>query len=431
MSGYPTCCLVNLPCEGVNNDRLEPPLGLLFLGACLREIGAAPTVLDLASSSYNACPEQVPDGFDIYGISACSTNYHAAFRLLSELKRRNPRALFLIGGPHASALPQAVAKNGFDCVVIGEGERAICAIVDQFRAGIRPPRIVHGTAVDPLDALPLPAFDLVDLSTYSRELDGYRCVSIQSSRGCPYTCSFCNSNIMGAGRRIRFFSAERVIQQIRAIKNDYGVHHFRFQDDVFTFSRKRIEELAPRLARENIVYRCFARINNFTREMAVMLRSSGCIHVSFGVETGSPKLLAKNAMDKRQTTGQIRAALGNAHAAGLRTRIFLMVGFPGETDETIAETLALVRACSWEEFSVYPLIAYPGTPMHDRPSEFGITAINRDYSEYFQIGKDMKAAFTIRTNTFDENKVRCWRDHVVRQLLADGRVWAGSALGFQ
>jgi anaerobic magnesium-protoporphyrin IX monomethyl ester cyclase len=191
--------------------------------------------------------------------------------------------------------------------------------------------------------------------------------------------------------------------------------------------------LTPFLAREDIVYRCFARLNTCAEhpEVPRMLRDSGCVHASFGVESGSPKILTIAAMHKNQTADQIRRGLTNAHKAGLRARIFLIVGFPGETDETVTETLALIKSCPWDEFSVYPLIAYPGTPLHDRPQDFGITHIDTNYSDYLQIGKNFRAGFTIRTATFDEHKVRQWRDRVIEELLADGRTWAGNSQGFK
>jgi radical SAM superfamily enzyme YgiQ (UPF0313 family) len=236
---------------------------------------------------------------------------------------------------------------------------------------------------------------------------------------------------MGAGRPIRFRSAENVAAEIRQLKQRYGFRHFRFQDDNFTANLARIKELTALLVSDDIVYRCFARVPSCTREMAETLRAGGCAHVSFGVETGSPKLLARHAMNKGQTPRQIRDGLFAAHRAGLKTRIFLIVGFPGETDGTISETLQLMKSCPWDEFSVYPLIAYPGTPLFERPEDFGITHINRDYSTYLQVGRDRRAGFTIRTEGFDERKVEQWRDRVVEELLADGRTWAGSSIGFK
>jgi anaerobic magnesium-protoporphyrin IX monomethyl ester cyclase len=424
-------CLVHTPCHGLRDDRLEPPLGLLYVASYARCSGYEVVVVDLSSQPSEGLIDRIPDNFDVYGFSTYSATFGLTHELAAATRARNPRALYVAGGPHATALPEKVLAAGFNIVVRGEGELAFAELLEAASAGqpVRP--VLDGTPPAPLDALPLPDYELVDLDTYTRELDGHRCISVLTSRGCPYRCTFCNSTIMGAGRPIRYRGAESVVRELRYLRETYGTRHFRFQDDTFTVDRRRVRELTDHLRDEDIVYRCFARVNTFSANMAGLLRSGGCVHVSFGVETGSPKLLGTSAMHKNQTPEQVRRALLNAHEAGIRARIFLIVGFPGETDRTIEETLALVKSVPWDEFSVYPLIAYPGTALHERPEEFGITWINKDYSEYLQIGNDFRAGFTIRTAEFDERDVCAWRDRVISELLADGRAWAGDAGGYR
>jgi anaerobic magnesium-protoporphyrin IX monomethyl ester cyclase len=429
----PSVCLVHTPCEDLNDDRLEPPLGLLYIATVSQKQGCHVEFVDLSAYDRDDLEKAIPSGCDIYGFSTYSVNYGLTKSLVKAVRTATPEALLVAGGPHATALPKQVAMDGFDTVVTGEGECAFSDIVQSIRIKVPLTGIIAGRTPDTLDALPFPDYELVEVGSYSRELDGQRCMSILSSRGCPYKCTFCNSNIMGAGTPIRYRSPENVVREIRQIKSRYGIRHFRFQDDIFTINAKRVAELTRWLAAEDIVYRCFARINTCANhpEVTRNLRAGGCVHASFGVETGSVKLLAQHAMHKSQTPQQIQIALINAHRAGLRTRIFLIVGFPGETDETIEETLRLVKACPWDEFSVYPLIAYPGTPLHDEPERFGITSIDRTYSDYLQIGRNFRAGFTIRTRDFDEHKVRQWRDYMRDELLSDGRVWAGQARGFR
>lgn len=424
-------CLVHSPCPELRDDRLEPPLGLLYLAAHVREQGFDVVVVDLSSQGEAGLATGVPDGFGAYGYSTYSVNFDITARLAATVRTRNPGSLVVAGGPHATALPESVLAHGFDSVVTGEGELAFAEILSLRAAGSPVPSIVAGLPPHPLDKLPLPAYDLVELESYSRVLDGSRCLSVLTSRGCPYRCSFCNSNIMGAGRPIRFRSAESVAHELSILRQRYGIDHFRFQDDMFTINVRRVRDLTRMLSPMGISYRCFSRVNTCSAGMAGLLRAGGCVHASFGVESGSPTLLGKHAMNKGQTPDQIRWALRNAHEAGIRTRIFLIVGFPGETDETVEQTLSLVKSVPWDEFSVYPLIAYPGTPMHDRPEEFGITHIDRTYSNYLQIGENRRAGFTIRTAEFDETKVREWRDYVIRELLGDSRMWAGDSAGFQ
>ena len=424
-------CFIHTPCLSLRDDRLEPPLGLLYVATLAQSKGYYVKLIDLSAKETPDLGKFIPDDFDVYGFSTYSVNYGLTLELVREVRKRNSHAYLIAGGPHVTALPYEAIHDGFDTIVTGEGEIAVLQILQMLEAGKQPPNIVNGIAPSPLDELPFPDYGLIDFSTYTRQVAGKRCVSILSSRGCPYPCSFCNSNIMGAGKAIRFRSPENVAQEIRQVKENLGVHNFRFQDDIFTLSIKRVREIAPWLAKENIVYRCFARVNTFSEEMAQLLKESGCVHASFGVESGSPKLLANHAMAKKQTPKQIVQALENAHKHGITSRIFLIVGFPGETEETIEETLALMKSCPWDEFSVYPLIAYPGTPLHDRPEDYGITYIDKNYSDYLQIGKNFKAGFTIRTNDFDEHRVREWRDYVIDELLADGRTWAGNSLKFK
>jgi len=404
---------------------------MLYLASIARDLGHEVRLVDLAGSANPDAEIDLPRGFDLYGFSTYSVSYHLTLDLAMAVRRCNPGAFLMAGGPHATALPKQLASDGFDVVVSGEGEVAIARILQDLVAGLTPPRIINGPPPDPLDGLPYPAYELVDIASYRRTVSGQRSLSILSSRGCPFPCSFCNSNVMGAGRQVRYRTAENVVAEIRHLKAKYGVRHFRFQDDLFTSSKKRLKELSPLLRAEEIVYRCFSRVTGFSREVARVLVDSGCQHVSFGVESGSPMILGRHAMNKCQTPDQIRRALTNAAEAGLTVRIYLIVGFPGETEQSISETLALVTDCPWDEFMVYPLIAYPGTPIHDDPEKYGIVSVDRDYSGYLQIGRERQAGFTIRTDTFDKDRVRLWRDRVIDELIANGRTWAGASQGFK
>ncbi|MCL2787143.1 MAG: B12-binding domain-containing radical SAM protein [Micrococcales bacterium] len=420
-------CLVNAPAPGLDDDHLEPPLGLLYLAACARDAGFEVEVADLTGTT----GRQVPSGFDVYGWSTFSTSFHLSAELLDVVRRDQPSAFHIAGGPHATALPHQALSSGFDMVVQGEGERALVEALQAREVGQTLPEVVVGTPPMPLDDLPYPAFDLVDVDSYTRQVAGHRCLSVLTSRGCPFACSFCNSTIMGAGRPIRFRSPQAVVGELEFLRDQYDLGHFRFQDDNFAFSPRRVAEMTAALRPLDITYRCFSRVSVCSPEVAQALRASGCAHVSFGVESGSPAILGRHAMNKGQSPEQIAWALTNAHAAGLRTRIFLIVGFPGETDATIAETLALLTSVPWDEFVVYPLIPYPGTPIHDEPERFGITSINHTYSDYYQIGSGRAAGFVMKTDSFDEAHVRQWRDHVIDGLLAAGREWAGDSANYR
>jgi anaerobic magnesium-protoporphyrin IX monomethyl ester cyclase len=422
-------CFIHAPCPELDDDRLEPPLGLLYIATYLQHNGFNVSVVDLSSVPIQEASKSIPKA-DIYGFSTLSVTYAITQELKRAAKKINPSALTVAGGPHATALPFEVSKD-FDIVVTGEGETAMLYIARARLDGLNLPKIVQGRGVTSLDFLPFPNRDLVDLSTYSRVVNGQRSLSILTARGCPFRCAFCNSNIMGAGsKNIRFRSPENVAQEIRYLQKKYHVSSLRVQDDTFTTSISRIRKLAALLKPLQIRYRCFGRVDKCAnREMTDLLFEGGCRHIAFGVESGSQQIL--DAMRKRQTINEIRDGIKNAKASGLVVRVYLIVGFPGETWKTVQQTIDLMQELQPNEFIVYPLIPYPGTPIWERPQDFGITHIDRDYSKYVQVGRGRKTAFAIRTKEFDERQVEEFRHYMIEQLEEATIQWAGKSARFK
>jgi radical SAM superfamily enzyme YgiQ (UPF0313 family) len=418
--------LIQTPCYELENDRLEPPLGLLYLATWLDRHGYPVQIVDLASMPPETWADAIPRA-DVYGFSTYTTTYHRTLQVLNLVKEVYPDACTVAGGPHASALPYEVARD-FEYVVVGEGEAALLDLLRALDRGETPPRVIAGAPIEDLDTLPIPDYSLVDISSYSRVVAGLPCLSVLSSRGCPYQCVFCNSIIMGSGRRVRLRSAGHVIREIRRLKADWGVQSFRFQDDTFTISLARLKELTAALRDEQIVYRCFGRVNLCTPEMAATLREGGCQHIAFGIESGSDDILRR--MKKGQTVADIRRGIASAKAAGLIVRIYLIVGFPGETWQTIEETINLMLECAPDEFSVYPLIPYPGTPLYETPERFGITEINPDFRQYFQVRRSRGTGYVYRTVDLDERIVADMRAYVIDRL-EPAITWAGESRKFK
>jgi radical SAM superfamily enzyme YgiQ (UPF0313 family) len=344
-------------------------------------------------------------------------------QILRLIKAANPTVRTVAGGPHASALPQQVAKD-FDHVVVGEGENAILRLMDDIASGRMSSPILREPPIADLDTLPFPDYSRVDVSSYHRVVDGSPSLSVLSSRGCPYDCVFCNSIIMGGGQRVRFRSAENVAKEIRELKAIYGVTNFRFQDDIFTLNLPRLHKLTTLLQTEKIIYRCFGRVDRCSRETADLLVAGGCRHIAFGVESGAPVILAR--MRKWQSVEDIRRGIANAHAAGLIVRVYLMVGFPGETWRTVEETVNLMLECRPDEFSIYPLIPYPGTLIYEQPERYGIAAISDDFSQYFQVRRGRGTGYVYRTPDLNEQIVADMRRYVIERLEPVA-TWSGDS----
>jgi anaerobic magnesium-protoporphyrin IX monomethyl ester cyclase len=418
--------LIQTPCYELDDDRLEPPLGLLYMATLLRLHSHQACIVDLSSIPRSEWINTIPSA-DIYGFSTFTTTYSQTLQVLEVVRKLNSMAWTVAGGPHASALPQDVARE-FDFVVVGEGEQAILRLVQALEAGETPPRIMSGQPVADLNSLPFPDYSLVDIDSYRRLVAGRPSLSILSSRGCPYRCVFCNSIVMGRGQRIRFRSAVNVVQEIRSIKALWGVLSFRFQDDIFTLNLPRLREMTALLRDEEIAYRCFGRVDRCSEEVTNLLYEGGCRHISFGVESGSPIILER--MQKGQTTYQIRQGIAAAKLAGLIVRAYLIVGFPGETWETVQESVDLMLECAPDEFSVYPLIPYPGTPLYEQPEMFGITAINPDFSQYFQVRRGRGTGYTFQTADLDEKIIADMRAYII-DSLEPSITWAGDSRGYR
>lgn len=413
-------CLVFTPAYELQEDRLEAPLGILYIATYVKERGYDVVIADLAG-----VPEEewtLPKA-RYYGFTTYSTTYQRTLELRDLALSVNPVAKTIAGGPHASALPGEVIHD-FEHVVKGEGEIATLNIL----SGRNPLGHIQGTPVNDLDSLNLD-YSLVDVDSYSRIVDGKKSFTILSSRGCPYNCLFCNSIIMGAHTPIRFRSPAIVASEIFALKQQYGDVAFRFGDDLFGSNRDWLQEFTDLIVGLNIQYRAFVRLNHCASNgFTEMLVKGGCKHIAVGMETASDAILRN--MRKGMTAQATRDGIRRAKDAGLIVRVYLVVGFPGETWDTVNETIELVRETKPDEFVVYPLIPYPGTPIYEEPERYGLFNIDKDFHKYFQIYGEKKSHFVYDLADIDRVELQAMKDHMVGELENMQLSWARDSKGY-
>ena len=325
----------------------------------------------------------------------------------------------MAGGPHASALPEQVAED-FDIAMCGEGEYAWNELIEKIECGEKPDRIIYADAIDNLDDLPYPDYEyFCDMSKYTRRINDVPVMCLDSSRGCNFSCKFCNSNVIKRGHW-RARSAENVANEIKW-HYENGWRAFRFNDDNFLADKKRAYEICSLIKSLRIKWRIFARAESLDYELCKELFEAGCTHVSVGIESLSAEMLKR--MGKATSIERIKYGLSNANRAGIKTRGFFIVGFPGETDDTIAETVNQIKGLKLDEAAVYPCLAYPGTDLFSRPDHYGITWIESDFSKYIQVGKDKEAGYVIETKDFGANEIQRWRSIVMEALKSEGVSW--------
>lgn len=411
---------VHTPCPELENDRLEPPLGILYLATLLKENSIPCRICDLSGLPENKWQDNLAEG-DVYCFSTYSVTYHRTLEIRDLAKNLNPEAITIVGGPHVSALPEESAKD-FDIIITGETEAIFLEVIKAIQRGEEIRGVFSGDPVMDLDRLPFPDYELVDLSSYHRIVEGSPSISLISSRGCPYNCTFCNSRVFSRGS-LRFRSPKNVVQEIQQLREKYGITSFRFNDDLFTFSPERILQMSATLKPLNILYRVFARSRSMTKEASEQLYESGCRHAAIGIESMSAKMLRQ--LKKRTTVKDNIEALKNCKVAGIKVRIYLLIGFPGETEETIQESLKILLDCDFDEFIVYPFIPYPGLDIWKNP-ELWRAEIDRDFSKYVQVGRGRSTCYAVTTKDFTPEDVKRWRQIMIDELEKKV-LWAGKS----
>lgn len=420
---YNKLVFIKTPIPKLQDDKLEPDMGLLYISSYLkRNIPSIETIyIDLSVDNLSVLLDY-SSSCKFFCFSTYTANYSLTKEIVYLLKKKtSPDTLFVAGGHHSSALPEEVSKD-FDYVIVGEGESALLKLYRSIEQQ-KPPteKIIKGECIQNLDEVGWIDYSIVKMERYTRTVNGQKSISILTSRGCPYRCNFCNSYLMKTYKTVRFRSAKDVFGEIIALNKQYGISSFRIQDDIFSINTTRLKELSDLLEPYHFSFRCFARIDNINEEILGYFKKMGVFHLSFGVESGCQTIL--DLMNKGITVDQIRNSILLAKKYGMKCRAYLIAGYPGETDETIDETINLMREVQPDDISIYPLIPYPGTRLFHHPEEFNITYIDKDFSKYYQIYGDKNSGYVFETKDMNIDRLKYFRDKLVKGL-ADVCPWA-------
>ncbi len=364
----------------------SPSLGLLHLAAEVRLHGYEPKIIesDIFSLSIEEVTEEVEkESPDYVGITLFTVGVWNALTIAREIKKRLPKTVIIVGGPHISSMGKETMERfrEFDYAVDGEGEKILVELLQVLETGGNPfsvPGIIfrkgpfvhqtHGKAVNKdLDDLPMPAWDLLPdfPRAYIPAIYDYPrgpVATIAASRGCPFHCKFCDTSTFGAS--VRFYSPKVVFQMMKHLREQYGVRHIMFVDDLFVASRLRVTELCQLLIESglNFTWSCTSRVDTIKPDTLELMKKAGCWEISFGLETGSDVLLKK--MDKAAEVEKSEQAVNWTAAAGIRTKGLFMLGYPGETVETIEQTKAFVRRIPMTIMNLTKFTPYPGSPIY-------------------------------------------------------------------
>lgn len=378
-------------------DMMDPPLGILSLAAVLSEKGIISHVVNLNKLFFDflKCNEQEKLSnlltfivkhikslsFDILALSTICSSYPLTLRIAEEVKKFNPSVKIILGGPQASVVDISTMKAFpfIDLIVRGEGEDTFPLLLEALsNTGFSPEletvrgitfrkdtEIIRNPNAHPildLDNLPLPAYYL------DPSIKGYKKISLEVGRGCPFNCTFCSTSEF-FNRKFRLKSPEKMIEQMKFIKNRYGINNIAFTHDNFTANRKKVVEFCEALLNcgDDFCWSCSARTDQVDDDLIALMAKAGCNGIFFGIETGSARLQQIINKNLNLSDAILRIQCANSH--GIETTISLIIAFPEETKDDLKSTVNfyvdLFRLKNVEP-QLSLLVALAGTQIHSK-----------------------------------------------------------------
>jgi len=367
-----------------------PPLGLGYIAAFLRRQGISVQLIDCTFLKQEEALQRIRlSRPKIVGIQVMFSMKEKALQM-AELLRKDCE-LLVAGGPLPTSDPEEFL-GAFDVVVVGEGEETMLELVRATQSGmdLRNVRGIalkerggikmtpHRSYIHALDAIPFPSREFFDNAAYKNYYlrnFGYTITSIITSRGCPFKCDFCSRPVFG--NRFRSRTAVNITDEVEAVHR-LGYHEIWFADDCFTLDRKRLLGICDELIRRHlsIGWECLSRVDTVDMAVAQKMRQAGCTRVFFGIESGNDSIL--KIMKKQITVKQAKEAVHIFKKAGVRIGAFFILGYPGENDGTIMDTVRFASSLPLDYLSFtfpYPI---PGTPLFDRLKD---RMISEDWKE--------------------------------------------------
>ena len=372
---------------------ISPPTGLCYIAAVLRQHGYAVSIVDaeaLRIGAEEAVRKIAALKPDLIGI-ACKTLWVVnAHHVAQKLKEKMPNVPIVAGGNHVTALPERSLRDfpAFDIVVVGEGEITFLELAVAMKAGKdlhKVPGLAFrdsgGVAITPprdrilnLDELPVPAFDLLpDIAKcYKPPLSSVEKVpafSLVMSRGCPSKCTFCDRSVFQT--RVTRHSPEYAVALIERLHKDYGIRYLLFDDDNLLLNKTHLFRLLDLLKASpaRMPFTCQSRVDTLDEERLARLKEAGCRVLLYGIESGSQEML--NRMKKGITLEQIRKAISMTRKAGIKAAGFFILGHPGETEQTMQETVKLIKECKFFDVAVFLFTPLPGSEVYGNVREYG------------------------------------------------------------
>lgn len=379
-----------------NSYIITPPIGLGYIATALRKIGLQPQFLDCAKEKLNF--EEFRNFIEnlkpkVVGFQVFSCDIPYVERSLRIVKEINPKTITLVGGAHPSGAPLETMEHfkAADFGFKGEAEIGVPLLIKRISGEAIELKEIPGLIwrengkiklnpsifVEDLDSFGLPAWDLMPPRAYPRAphqafAKAFPTAPIVITRGCPFSCTFCATHSIN-GRKIRSRNINYVLKEIRLLRDKYGVKEIHIEDDNFTFNKNLVKEFCQQLIKNDlhIFWYCSSglRLDSVDKEILLLMKESGCYTLTIAIEAGTQRVL--NLMKKRLSLNKIREAVSLMNNVGYKPTGLFMIGFPGETEEEIKQTIRFAMSLDLKrsQFAIFhPL---PGSEIFNTLKEEG------------------------------------------------------------
>lgn len=382
--------LIIPPSPFLLDERVFPSLGILKIASVLREKYDI-KVLDLSGiKNYLDILKHYLDSTDckIYGITVTTPQLPHAIQIKSVIKQHKEHSRVILGGPHVTLIYSAYKSNKnnrsiknkeslekhFDCLISGDGEKAIIPAIEsnsKFIDGddIKQPYFLSNTDYE---SLPMPSRDLIDLDSYHYKIDGRKATSLIAQLGCPFNCGFCGGRLSNSLRKIRTRSSNSILNEIEYLHKTYGFEGFMFYDDELNVN-KQFESLLTDLINlqrnlnKEFRFRGFVKSELFTDNQAKLMYEAGFRWLLCGFEAGNDRILVN--INKKATYDDNCRVIENCKKHNLKIKSLMSVGHPGESDNTINDISKFLISNETDDFDCSIITPYPGTPYYDKSVE--------------------------------------------------------------
>ncbi|MBI3987181.1 MAG: B12-binding domain-containing radical SAM protein [Lentisphaerae bacterium] len=414
------------------------PYQLLNLAGTAREQGAEAAIFDGEPDllTEEALAKRILDWRpDFVGFTSTTPDIEQTLEACRFVKEGDASIVTILGGVHATVLPEDVARHScVDYVVAGDGEEPLARIMAQAKgrggagtsraAGDTMPlaKIVRPQGPFDLSKQPMPAHDLLDYRDYPfTDLTRGRMntASVMSSRGCPFSCSFC-ARTPG----VRYRDAGEFVAEIEYLYREKGVRYFFVYDDVFVMKRARVLSILEHLRRLNLSdahFQCQARANLLDEELLAALRATNFVRVSIGIESGSEAMLER--CNKGVTKPHCRTACTLIRAAGMEPRASFIIGFPYETRATAEATIAFSQELDLLHANFTVMTPYPGTIVYDMACrQEGLRFVKPEYAREWSVFRRWGEPI-VETDELSSRDLEALRERAVTEFYTQDKVF--------